>query len=313
MAKLPQSCGAGTAVGALGQRGRRGRRHKAPPPAQPPAAPGASARGAEEEEEEEEERPYPARGCARSCHGAGRGKGQGAHRPEAGGGGGGGEGGCRGLPATPGTSAVPGGGCRGCPRLPGLCSPPVSLQRMKGDGPREPPAVERMSTPELEEEKRQGPRNRGIEAIKVRVGSGERGAGGHGGGERGAACPHRARSGCGGARWTCVGRSSMWGASSASSSCASSAASAGRSGRPPPSPRRHRSLWRSYVKGGPKKPGCPGGAAHGAPSLSPLPQPCPALPSGGSRGAGDLPASRRAGQDPRHREVPGGWWLPGHV
>lgn len=124
MAKLPQSCGAGTAVGALGQRGRRGRRHKAPPPAQPPAAPGASARGAEEEEEEEEERPYPARGCAQSCHGAGRGKGQGAHRPEAGGGGGGGEGGCRGLPATPGTSAVPGGGCRGCPRLPGLCSPP---------------------------------------------------------------------------------------------------------------------------------------------------------------------------------------------
>ncbi|NWZ22446.1 ANKR2 protein, partial [Asarcornis scutulata] len=39
-------------------------------------------------------------------------------------------------------------------------------KRMKGDGPREPPAVERMSTPELEEEKRQGPRNRGIEAIK---------------------------------------------------------------------------------------------------------------------------------------------------
>lgn len=27
--------------------------------------------------------------------------------------------------------------------------------------------MERMSTPELEEEKRQGPRNRGIEAIKV--------------------------------------------------------------------------------------------------------------------------------------------------
>ncbi|XP_047916487.1 ankyrin repeat domain-containing protein 2 [Anser cygnoides] len=39
-------------------------------------------------------------------------------------------------------------------------------KRLKGDGPREPPAVERMSTPELEEEKRQGPRNRGIEAIK---------------------------------------------------------------------------------------------------------------------------------------------------
>ncbi|XP_021255855.1 ankyrin repeat domain-containing protein 2 isoform X4 [Numida meleagris] len=39
-------------------------------------------------------------------------------------------------------------------------------KRLKGDGPREPLAVERMSTPELEEEKRQGPRNRGIEAIK---------------------------------------------------------------------------------------------------------------------------------------------------
>ncbi|POI30100.1 hypothetical protein CIB84_006148, partial [Bambusicola thoracicus] len=38
--------------------------------------------------------------------------------------------------------------------------------KLKGDGPREPLAVERMSTPELEEEKRQGPRNRGIEAIK---------------------------------------------------------------------------------------------------------------------------------------------------
>ncbi|OXB67351.1 hypothetical protein ASZ78_010909 [Callipepla squamata] len=39
-------------------------------------------------------------------------------------------------------------------------------KRLKGDGPREPLAVERMSTPELEEEKHQGPRNRGIEAIK---------------------------------------------------------------------------------------------------------------------------------------------------
>uniref|UniRef100_G1NBR1 Ankyrin repeat domain 2 n=1 Tax=Meleagris gallopavo TaxID=9103 RepID=G1NBR1_MELGA len=39
-------------------------------------------------------------------------------------------------------------------------------KRLKGDGPREPLAVERMNTPELEEEKRQGPRNRGIEAIK---------------------------------------------------------------------------------------------------------------------------------------------------
>lgn len=233
MAKLPQSCGAGTAVGALGQRdgGAGGikprrqpsrRQHREPKRRRrgrilPGAAHGAAMELDVEKakelidqklaEEEEEEKV--------------------------------------GLPATPGTSAVPGGGCQGCPRLPGLCSPPVSLQRMKGDGPREPPAVERMSTPELEEEKRQGPRNRGIEAIKVRAGSGERGAGGHGGGERSAACPRRARSGCGGARWTCGGRSSTWGASSASSSCASSAASAGRSGRPPPSPRRRRSPWRS--------------------------------------------------------------------
>ncbi|NXK52446.1 ANKR2 protein, partial [Chauna torquata] len=41
-------------------------------------------------------------------------------------------------------------------------------KRLKSDGPRELLAVEWMSTPELEEEKRQGPRNRGIEAIKVR-------------------------------------------------------------------------------------------------------------------------------------------------
>ncbi|NXO14167.1 ANKR2 protein, partial [Oriolus oriolus] len=39
-------------------------------------------------------------------------------------------------------------------------------ERLKGDGAREPPAVERMNTPELEEEKRCGPRNRGLEAIK---------------------------------------------------------------------------------------------------------------------------------------------------
>ncbi|XP_065528119.1 ankyrin repeat domain-containing protein 2 isoform X2 [Lathamus discolor] len=36
----------------------------------------------------------------------------------------------------------------------------------KCDGAREPPAVERMNTPELEEEKRHGLRNRGLEAIK---------------------------------------------------------------------------------------------------------------------------------------------------
>ncbi|XP_030342691.1 ankyrin repeat domain-containing protein 2 isoform X1 [Strigops habroptila] len=39
-------------------------------------------------------------------------------------------------------------------------------KRHKGDGAREPPAVERMNTPELEEEKRHGFRNRGLEAIK---------------------------------------------------------------------------------------------------------------------------------------------------
>ncbi|NXR93481.1 ANKR2 protein, partial [Hypocryptadius cinnamomeus] len=39
-------------------------------------------------------------------------------------------------------------------------------EKLKGDGAREPPAVERMNTPELEEEKRCGPRNWGLEAIK---------------------------------------------------------------------------------------------------------------------------------------------------
>ncbi|NXI81966.1 ANKR2 protein, partial [Rhipidura dahli] len=42
----------------------------------------------------------------------------------------------------------------------------VPVQKLKGDGAREPPAVERMNTPELEEEKRCGPRNKGLEAIK---------------------------------------------------------------------------------------------------------------------------------------------------
>ncbi|NXA09522.1 ANKR2 protein, partial [Sapayoa aenigma] len=37
---------------------------------------------------------------------------------------------------------------------------------LKGDGARQPPAVERMSTPELEDEKRHGPRNWGLEAVK---------------------------------------------------------------------------------------------------------------------------------------------------
>ncbi|XP_063019455.1 ankyrin repeat domain-containing protein 2 isoform X2 [Melospiza melodia melodia] len=39
-------------------------------------------------------------------------------------------------------------------------------EKLRGDGAREPPAVERMNTPELEEEKRRGPRNWGLEAIK---------------------------------------------------------------------------------------------------------------------------------------------------
>ncbi|NXS06132.1 ANKR2 protein, partial [Oxylabes madagascariensis] len=45
-------------------------------------------------------------------------------------------------------------------------APTVPVQKLKGDGAREPPAVERMNTPELEEEKRCGPRNWGLEAIK---------------------------------------------------------------------------------------------------------------------------------------------------
>ncbi|KAK2530549.1 hypothetical protein Q9233_006110 [Columba guinea] len=39
-------------------------------------------------------------------------------------------------------------------------------KRFKEDGVQEPPAVERMSTPELEEEKHHGLRNRGLEAVK---------------------------------------------------------------------------------------------------------------------------------------------------
>ncbi|NWI36657.1 ANKR2 protein, partial [Picathartes gymnocephalus] len=39
-------------------------------------------------------------------------------------------------------------------------------KKLKGDGAREPPAVVRMNTPDLEEEKRCGPRNWGLEAIK---------------------------------------------------------------------------------------------------------------------------------------------------
>ncbi|XP_032850868.2 ankyrin repeat domain-containing protein 2 isoform X4 [Tyto alba] len=39
-------------------------------------------------------------------------------------------------------------------------------KKLKRDGAQEPPAVERMSTPDLEEEKRRGPRNWGLEAVK---------------------------------------------------------------------------------------------------------------------------------------------------
>ncbi|NXB23693.1 ANKR2 protein, partial [Rhagologus leucostigma] len=45
-------------------------------------------------------------------------------------------------------------------------APAVPVQKLKGDGARELPAVERMNTPELEEEKRCGPRNWGLEAVK---------------------------------------------------------------------------------------------------------------------------------------------------
>lgn len=51
--------------------------------------------------------------------------------------------------------------------------------------------MERMSTPELEEEKRRGPRNRGLEAVKVRgvQAWGARGVAGCREGKRGAVCP----------------------------------------------------------------------------------------------------------------------------
>uniref|UniRef100_A0A663DLZ0 Ankyrin repeat domain 2 n=1 Tax=Aquila chrysaetos chrysaetos TaxID=223781 RepID=A0A663DLZ0_AQUCH len=65
------------------------------------------------------------------------------------------------------------------------------MQRLKEDGAWEPPAVERMNTPELEEEKRRGPRNRGLEAVKVRgVGAwGGRRVAGRREGKRGAVSP----------------------------------------------------------------------------------------------------------------------------
>lgn len=132
---------------------------------------------------------------------------------------------------------------------PGSCITPVPMQRLKGDGAREPPAVERMSTPELEEEKHCGPRNRGLEAIKVR-GDRVQGAMGQLGAKkanRALSVPPRAKSGYGKAQWTCVGKSSMWGASSASLSSASSAGSAGRRGQPHLSPLLYLSPWRLYV------------------------------------------------------------------
>lgn len=64
------------------------------------------------------------------------------------------------------------------------------MQRLREDGAWEPPAVERMNTPELEEEKRRGPRNRGLEAVKVRgVGAWGGGVAGHREVKWGALCP----------------------------------------------------------------------------------------------------------------------------
>ncbi|NXY26838.1 ANKR2 protein, partial [Atrichornis clamosus] len=65
-------------------------------------------------------------------------------------------------------------------------------KKLKGDGAREPPAVERMNTPELEEEKHCGPKNWGLEAIKVR-GWGARGSGvaGHREVKQGTVCAHQ--------------------------------------------------------------------------------------------------------------------------
>ncbi|NWX26446.1 ANKR2 protein, partial [Notiomystis cincta] len=65
-------------------------------------------------------------------------------------------------------------------------------EKLRGDGAREPPAVERMNTPELEEEKRCGPRNRGLEAIKVSgLGCGVARCGCSQRSQRGAVCAHQ--------------------------------------------------------------------------------------------------------------------------
>ncbi|NWR26388.1 ANKR2 protein, partial [Emberiza fucata] len=62
-------------------------------------------------------------------------------------------------------------------------------EKLREDGAREPPAVERMDTPELEEEKRRGPRNWGLEAIKVRgLGCRVAGVAGHRQVKRGPVC-----------------------------------------------------------------------------------------------------------------------------
>ncbi|NWY64170.1 ANKR2 protein, partial [Erithacus rubecula] len=65
-------------------------------------------------------------------------------------------------------------------------------EKLRGDGAREPPAVERMNTPELEEEKRRGPRNWGLEAIKVSgLGCGVARGGCHRQVKRGTVCTHQ--------------------------------------------------------------------------------------------------------------------------
>ncbi|KFP89516.1 Ankyrin repeat domain-containing protein 2, partial [Apaloderma vittatum] len=68
-------------------------------------------------------------------------------------------------------------------------------KRLKEDGAREPLAVERMSTPELEEEKHLGPRNWGLEAVKVRRIEARRGQGvaGHREGKWDTVCQRRQR------------------------------------------------------------------------------------------------------------------------
>ncbi|XP_015488203.1 LOW QUALITY PROTEIN: ankyrin repeat domain-containing protein 2 [Parus major] len=127
MAKLPQSCGAATAVGALGlwdsgassikPHGQRSRRQHQEPGL------GTPARG------NKKKRTHPAQDCA--------------------------------LWADMELDVE-----RAKELIEQKLAEEEKEEKLKGDGAREPPAVERMNTPELEEEKRCGPRNWGLEAIK---------------------------------------------------------------------------------------------------------------------------------------------------